>query len=52
MKKMKLRKEVKLTLIIGGILVLLIAMSKYTDNSINDCVKAGHTQNYCEMGLR
>lgn len=52
MRKLKLRKEVKLTLIIGGILVLLIAMTKYTNNSIDNCVKAGHTQSYCEIGLR
>ena len=53
-KDMKLRKWVKVTIaiIVVILLVLLVkAMNDYTDNAIDNCVKAGNSRTYCERAL-
>ena len=53
---MKLRKEVKGVmvglLVIAGMIALVISDSATTKKAINQCVNVGHSQTYCESGLR
>lgn len=51
MKKLKLRLWVKLTLCIIAIILLLMLDSKIVDSAVNDCVKGGHSKEYCEYEL-
>lgn len=50
--KKEKRKDVILfsCLILGFITTMLLAM-KLGKQSMNDCMNAGHTQEYCEKGL-
>lgn len=51
-KKLKLKKEVKITLIVIAIGVLgILAMMQYS-NAVNDCVSAGHSKSFCERVLK
>lgn len=52
MKKLKLRMWVKVVfalVIVGGMFAFV---NNHTDKAIDQCVNAGHSQNYCEAGLR
>ena len=51
-RKLKLKKWVKTTLIIIAIGVLVVMSNKQYDNAIKECVNSGHSQYFCENGLR
>ena len=52
MKRLKLRKWVKVTLVIIGVMVAFIISNNHYNRSIDKCIKTGHTQGYCETGLK
>ena len=52
MRKLKLRRWVKVTLIAIGFITLFIISNNHTNKAIEQCVKAGHSQSYCENGLK
>ena len=52
MKKRRLRKWVKVSLV-AMILVCLLAINNvFTNNAIESCVNNGNSRTYCEAGLR
>lgn len=52
MKKTKLKGWVKVALLVGVIILIGIIDNHITNDSIESCVKAGHSQYMCENGLR
>lgn len=55
MKKRRLKKWVKVVLLllaIGGFVLLMNLFGKYEDNELHNCINVGHSQSYCEKGLR
>lgn len=55
MKKRRLKKWVKVVLLllaIGGFVLLMNLFGKYEDNELQNCINAGHSQGYCEKGLK
>ena len=52
MKKLKLRMWVKVVLLVIFVGSLLAISNNHTNKAIDRCVNAGHSQNYCETGLR
>ena len=51
MKRLKLKKWVKVVLV-GVVVAGIIAFANdYTNKSINECVEAGHSVNFCEKHL-
>ena len=54
--KLKLKKEVKETLIVIGIIGVLVvlfgALSKAQERAVESCVSAGNSITYCENGLK
>lgn len=52
MRRLKLRSWVKYTLVGIAIIVFFIVSNAETNKAVDQCVKAGHTQTYCENGLR
>ena len=52
MKKTKLKGWVKVALLVGVIILIGIIDNHITNDSIESCVKAGHSQAMCENGLR
>lgn len=51
MRRLKLRSWVKYTLLGIALLLFFIASNDFTNKQIDKCVKAGHTQKFCENGL-
>ena len=51
MKRLKLKKWVKVVLV--GIVVagILVFNNNYTRSSVNECVEAGHSTNFCVKHL-
>lgn len=55
MKKRRLKKWVKVVLLllaIGSFVLLMNLFGKYEDNELQNCINAGHSQSYCEKGLK
>lgn len=54
--KLKLRKEVK-ELLLGIVVILVIGFlwkigTDYTNQQVENCVNAGHSEYYCESHLK
>lgn len=52
MKKLKLKKWVKVSLLIIGVSAIIALGNNFTKKSIDKCVASGNSLNYCESGLR
>lgn len=55
MKKRRLKKWVKVVLVIMGVLMIIgmcKGLSKLDEKQLENCMSAGHSQSYCEKGLR
>lgn len=50
MKKLRMKRLVKIVLVIGIIIMLLSLLAKLNNDFMNDCIKAGYSKEYCEMG--
>ena len=49
MKRLRLRSWVKLSIVF---IILMTIFGIYDRNEINKCINSGHSQTYCEKGLR
>lgn len=51
MKRLKLKRWVKVVLVIIILVILGVAIKKLDDSFIDNCTKAGYSEEYC-MGVK
>lgn len=52
MKKRRLKKWVKITLILIFLAICFITLDALDEKDINNCVNNGHSVEYCKKGIR
>ena len=50
MKRLRIKSWVKVVLVILVVLAFIIALVMENDNYMEDCINAGYSREYCEMG--